>query len=336
MIMVIRRITRSLNELESAMYQIQTSNDLSGRVFVTAKDEIGRIGHSFNQMIRSFQEIIQQVVSNSHSVMQAAGKLSEASHRVAARSQSQSDAAASMAATMEQMTMSIDQVAEHADEAHNSSLQNGELSSRGSEVILRVVDDMRCIADTVNQSSAIIQGLGQRSDEIFSIVQVIKDIADQTNLLALNAAIEAARAGEQGRGFAVVADEVRKLAERTSQSTQMIAEIVEKIQSGTRNAVSSMGEGVIQVNQGVELAGQAGAAINQISSGAQRVSHVVSDISNAIREQSIASSDIARNVERVAQMSDENHTAAEETASTARNLEDLAAELESTVAMFKA
>ena len=325
-----------IRALHQTLSLVQQNNDLTRRMEVSGKDEIAQAGEAFNLLMGSMQNIIHNISENAERVRQSAHKVATATTQVTSSSLSQSEAAASMAATMEQMTVSIDQVAEHASEAHNSSLQNGELSSRGSGVILQVVDDMRRIADTVNQSSAIIQDLGKQSDEIFSIVQVIKDIADQTNLLALNAAIEAARAGEQGRGFAVVADEVRKLAERTSQSTQIIAEIVGKIQSGTQNAVSSMEGGVAQVNQGVELAGQAGDAINQISAGAQRVSHVVSDISNAIREQSLASSDIAHNVERVAQMSDENHAAAEETASTARNLEDLAAELESTVAMFKA
>ena len=321
--------------LHQTISLVQQNNDLTRRMEVSGKDEIAQAGEAFNLLLGSIQGLIRSISGNAERVRQSANKVAAATIQVTSSSQLQSEAASSMAATMEQMTVSIDQVAEHAAEAHNNSLQNGELSSKGNGVILQVADDMRRIADTVNQSSAIIQDLGNQSDEIFSIVQVIKDIADQTNLLALNAAIEAARAGEQGRGFAVVADEVRKLAERTSQSTQIIAEIVGKIQSGTKNAVSSMEGGVFQVNQGVELAGQASDAINQISTGAQRVSHVVSDISNVIREQSIASSDIARNVERVAQMSDENHAAAEDTASAARNLESLAAELENTVAIFK-
>ena len=200
---------------------------------------------------------------------------------------------------MEQMTVSIDQVAEHASDAQKSSAQSGELSSRGGEVILQVVNDMRRIAETVNKSSTIIQNLGKQSDEIFSIVQVIKGVADQTNLLALNAAIEAARAG-------------------------------------TKDAVGSMEVCVTQVNLGVELAGQAGEAITQISAGAQQVNHVVSDISSAIREQSVAISDVARNVERVAQMSDENYSTAQNAASTVQNLENLAGVLENTVAKFKA
>ncbi len=333
---IVRSIIGPVHELHETISQVQRNNDLTQRVKVSGKDEIAQAGEAFNLLMGSLQDIIRNVSGNAQRVRQSANQVASSTKQVSSSSQSQSEAAASMAATMEQMTVSIDQVAEHAGEAHNSSLQNGNLSSKGSEVILQVVNDMRRIADTVNQSSVIIRDLGKQSDEIFTIVQVIKDIADQTNLLALNAAIEAARAGEQGRGFAVVADEVRKLAERTSQSTRVIAEIVGKIQEGTKNAVNSMEMGVSQVNKGVELAGQADDAINQISAGAQRVSHVASDISSAIKEQSVASSDIARNVERVAQMSDENHAAIQEVASSARNLESLAEEMENTVGKFKA
>ncbi|OFZ96604.1 MAG: hypothetical protein A2Z44_06840 [Betaproteobacteria bacterium RBG_19FT_COMBO_58_11] len=233
------------------------------------------------------------------------------------------------------MTVSIDQVAEHARDAQNISQSSSELSTRGSDVILKVVEDMRGIAETVHESSAIIEGLGQQSDHIYSIVQAIKEIADQTNLLALNAAIEAARAGEQGRGFAVVADEVRKLAERTTRSTEEIATMIQKIQGGTKQAVASMGVGVERVNQGVSLAGQAGDAIRQIQTGAQRVGVAVTDISSAIKEQSIASAEIARNVEHVAQMSDENHAATQDNAKTALNLEELAMSLQGAVEKFK-
>jgi methyl-accepting chemotaxis protein len=333
---IVRNISASIHMLHETIVRVQSSNDLTQRAVVSGKDEIAQIGEAFNLLMGSMQGIIRNVSESAERVRQSASQVAASTSHVSSGSQAQSEAAASIAATMEQMTVSIDQVAEHASEAHNSSLENGSLSSKGSEVILQVVNDMRRIADTVNQSSVIIQDLGKQSDEIYTIVQVIKDIADQTNLLALNAAIEAARAGEQGRGFAVVADEVRKLAERTSQSTRVIAEIVGKIQGGTKNAVSSMETGVSQVNQGVELAGQAGEAISQISSGAQKVSHAASDISAAIQEQSVASTDIAKNVERVAQMSDENHAAIQEVASAAHNLENLAEELESAVRKFKA
>lgn len=335
-IWIIRSIITAIRKLHETIVLAQSNSDLTQRVEVSGKDEIGQAGEAFNLLMSSIQGIIRNVSESAEQVRHGAVQVSDATTRVTSGSQSQSEAASAMAAAMEQMAVSIDQVAEHASDAQKTTAQSGELSSRGGEVILHVVNDMRSIAETVNQSSTIIQDLGKQSDEIFSIVQVIKGVADQTNLLALNAAIEAARAGEQGRGFAVVADEVRKLAESTTHSTQVIAGMIDKIRAGTKDAVGSMEVCVNQVNKGVEMAGQAGESITQISSGAQQVSHVVSDISSAIREQSIAISEVARNVERVAQMSDENHATAQNAASTVRNLEELAEVLESTVAKFKA
>jgi len=335
MIMVIRRITRSLNDLGSAMDAIQTSNDLSRRVTVTGQDEIGRIGHSFNQMIQSFQEIIQQVISNSHGVMQAAGKLSESSRRVAVRSQSQSEATTSMAAAVEEVTTSIGHVADSSQETHNIAHKSGELSSQGGEVVQGAAMEMSKIADSVNQSSQFIQQLGEHSNHISAIVNVIKEIADQTNLLALNAAIEAARAGEQGRGFAVVADEVRKLAERTARSTMEITTMIGSIQSGTQHAVSSMQEGCARVTEGVAMANRAGESMSQISDGANRVITAVSDISSALREQSAASNQVAQKVEIIAHMTEENSAAANEIAGEAQQLESLAGALENAVSRFK-
>ncbi len=325
-----------IRALHQTISLVQRNNDLTQRMAVSGKDEIAQAGEAFNLLMSSMQGVIRNLSGNAERMRQSAHKVATATTQVTSSSQAQSEAAASMVASMEQMIVSIDQVTEYTSEAYNSSLQNGNLSSKGSEVILQVVGDMRLIANTVNQSLAIIHDLGKQSDEIHTIVQVIKNIADQTNLLALNAAIGAERAGDQSHGFAVVADEVRKLAERTTQSMQVIAEIIGKIQSGTKNAISSVEVGVTQVNQGVELAVQAGDAISQISAGVQRINHVMSNISNAISKQSTANSDIARNVKRVAQISGENHAAARETASAACNLENLAAKLGSTVAMFKA
>jgi methyl-accepting chemotaxis protein len=196
------------------------------------------------------------------------------------------------------------------------------------------VDEMSRISASVRESSAVILDLEQRSRDISAIVKAIKEIAEQTNLLALNAAIEAARAGEQGRGFAVVADEVRKLAERTTLSTQEIAGMIDQIQKGTRTAVSSMEAGMRRVDSGVELAGQAGDAIGRIKASAEQVVGVVDSISAALREQSAASNDIARKVEQIAQMSEENTAAVQNTAVTARDLGQLSAFLESAVKRF--
>ncbi|MCC7269612.1 MAG: methyl-accepting chemotaxis protein, partial [Rhodocyclaceae bacterium] len=279
--------------------------------------------------------LIGQIQSGSGNVSAAAASLAAASLQINEGSQKQSESASSMAAAVEQTTVGVDQIAEHAREAHAISSEAGRLSEEGHEVVGRTVVEMKQIAESVEQSAKLIEELGQHSDQISAIVSVIKDIADQTNLLALNAAIEAARAGESGRGFAVVADEVRKLAERTAKSTQDIATMIEAIQGGTRQAVASMRAGVERVADGVELATRAGEAMDKIKTGALRVLRSVSDISLALKEQSAASTEIASNVERIAQMAEENNAAVSETTSTAHELERLAAGLQQDIRRYK-
>ncbi len=290
---------------------------------------------NISRMQDTLRQMISSIVKNAEHVAGAAEQLLHASEEVADRARQQSDAASSMAASVEEMAVSIDQVKENAGEAHGISQEAGQISDEGASVIHNAASEMRKISEAVQASSEIVEDLGRQSDQITSIVNTIRDIADQTNLLALNAAIEAARAGEQGRGFAVVADEVRKLAERTSLSTTEIAGMVSKIQNGTKSAVSSMQSGVSQVSNGVELANQAGASINRIRDGAQRVTIVVNGISDSIAEQSMASNEIARKLETIAQMSEESAQAVRHTADAARRLQGLSHELHDAVARFK-
>ena len=287
------------------------------------------------RMQDTLRAMISTILDNAEHVSSAANQLLSAAEEVADRSQRQSDAASSMAASVEEMAVSIDQVRENATEAHSISENSASISEEGAAVIHSAASEMRQISEAVQASSEIVEDLGRQSDQITSIVNTIREIADQTNLLALNAAIEAARAGEQGRGFAVVADEVRKLAERTSLSTTEIATMVTRIQQGTRGAVASMQAGVAKVGSGVELASQAGESINSIRDGAQRVSQVVNSISDSISEQSHASNDIAHKIETIAQMSEESAAAVRHTADAARRLHQLSGELHAAVAQFK-
>jgi methyl-accepting chemotaxis protein len=309
--------------------------DLTVRVALESRDELAIVGRSFNSMAEALNGLIGKVQASAANVSAAATSVAASSEQIHGGSQRQSEAASSMAASVEQTTVGIDQIAEHARNAQAISAESGKLSEAGSEVVGRSVTEMKRIAESVEASAQLIEELGRQSVRISAIVNVIKDIADQTNLLALNAAIEAARAGETGRGFAVVADEVRKLAERTTQSTQDIAAMIAAIQSGTAKAVDSMHAGVERVAGGVELAKRAGEAMEEIHSGAQRVAQTVDDISLALKEQSAASAEIAVNVEKIAQMAEENNAAVAGTTGTARELERLAEGLQVEIRRYK-
>ncbi|AWI74963.1 chemotaxis protein [Parazoarcus communis] len=332
-----RWILRTLGgepEYASRITRAIAAGDLSSDVNCAPGDTTSVLA-GMKVMQQTLRQMIGEIVRGAEQLASASSQMLTASEEVAIQSSHQSEAASSMAAAVEEMTVSIDQVAENAHEAHAITVHSGELSAKGTGVIQSAATEMRNISDAVKSSSAIIQDLGEQSNQITSIVNTIREIADQTNLLALNAAIEAARAGEQGRGFAVVADEVRKLAERTSLSTTEIAGMVDKIQNGTRNAVSSMEAGVRQAGAGVALASQAGASITEIRDGAQRVMEVVNSISDAIREQGTVSSEIARNIEQIAQMSEEGTRAVHNTAEAARNMQRLSSGLHASVSRFK-
>ncbi len=309
--------------------------DLTVRVGLEGKDELASVAEGFNAMAGALNGLIAKIQAGAGNVSAAAASLASSSLHISEGSQKQSESASTMAAAVEQTTVGIDQIAEHAREAHAISTEAGQLSEEGHEVVGRTVDEMKQIAESVSQSAQLIEDLGRQSDRISDIVSVIKDIADQTNLLALNAAIEAARAGESGRGFAVVADEVRKLAERTAKSTEDIATMIGAIQEGTSKAVASMHSGVKRVAGGVDLATRAGEAMDKIQAGAVRVLQSVSDISLALKEQSAASTEIAANVERIAQMAEENNAAVVQTTSTAHEMERLAAGLQEDIRRYK-
>ena len=327
-------ITLPLAEAVGATKRV-ASGDLTGSVAPKSNDEVGELLSALNAMSQELRSIVSDIDQGISGLAQDAHRLSEASEVVAHSSGEQSSAASAMAATVEEMTASMQQVASHAESCRELAEISGKVSDAGITVINQAVHGMSSIAKTVGDSSRAVAILGQESQEISHIVNVIREIADQTNLLALNAAIEAARAGEAGRGFAVVADEVRKLAERTTQSTQEITQMVNRIQEGSNLAVSSMQTGEQQVEEGVRLAGEAGGRISAIKTGADDVSAAVVGISEALREQDAANQEISRNVERIAHQAEQNHSQAQATADTAHGMEKLAAKLRASIQRFR-
>ena len=287
------------------------------------------------EMQGNLRSMIREVITGAENLGRASQDMMQSAESVSALASRQSDAASSISVSVTEMTVSMNLVEESAREAFTLSQQAGSLADSGNAVIQDATAEMQRLSDAVNSSSVAIQELGRKSEQISSIVNTIKEIADQTNLLALNAAIEAARAGEQGRGFAVVADEVRKLAERTALSTTDIATTVSSIQAGTHGAVASMESGVTQATKGVKLAEQGGDSIHQIRDGTRRVQAVVNDISGALVEQSSATRQISSSVEEIVQMSAETSATLNQTVHAARRLRDLSTALQESVGRFK-
>lgn len=331
---VIGKIRHGLLESKAAAEAI-AAGDLTKPLPVPSKDELGDVNAALSVMRNNLHELIASVRDGIVSINQRSEDVSASAHSSLKVTEMQSEAASGMAAAMEQLSVSIDQVSEHANDAYRVSKSSSEQATEGGKVIQSAATEMEHIATAVNDVAGTIRGLEEYSAQISSIVNVIREIADQTNLLALNAAIEAARAGEQGRGFAVVADEVRKLAERTATSTKEITGMISKIQDGTKQAVHEMEISVKRVSDGVGLARQAGNFVSNISDAAQHAAQAVNDISHAIREQSLAARDIAQRIEKIAQGTEENTLAAGQTATSAKMLADLSKELNELAARFR-
>ncbi|MDR2015867.1 MAG: methyl-accepting chemotaxis protein [Azoarcus sp.] len=328
-----RWVSRPLTETVTAMEQIA-----EGRLTIAipehSNDEVGRLLAATNTMAQKMHSALSNIQNAAQQLASSSMRLVSTANDVASQSAQQSNSATAMASSIEEMNANIVHVSNSAKQANQTSLDSDNVSSEGAVVIKQAADSMTRIANTVRTASEAVSALGRESQAISAIVNVISEIADQTNLLALNAAIEAARAGEQGRGFAVVADEVRKLAERTSSSTQEISSLIHRVLDGTTNAVASMEEGVRQVEEGVSYASQAGGSIASIRQSASQVTESVTSISHALAEQSSAISTISRNVEQIATTADQNSLVAKESATCATELEQLANELREHISHF--
>ncbi len=318
---LVRPMLRDLAQLDSAMSATQRDGDLRRVVRIDRHDEIGEIADAFNAMMANLQAILINVQAAAGQTLHQSESVARASEEVNRTAATSSEASAATAAAVEQVTVAINQVADSVSEAAESARTSASDAQEGIDKALRAADEIRRLADTVNDTSQAMQRLVSSSDEIGKIAGVISEIAAQTNLLALNAAIEAARAGEQGRGFAVVADEVRKLAERTSHSTTDIVGIISALTAETEQAVASVRVGDEQVQVSVDQVMASTQALEAIKVSAGRTLELIAEIEAATREQSVAATDIAQNVERIAQMSEKG---AEEVGSIAESSCELA------------
>jgi methyl-accepting chemotaxis protein len=329
-----RSINRGVSLLEKGAARL-AEGDFTNSIPTTGADELSRVGASFNQMTQHISELIGQVNVACSVVNQNADNLSHSASQVAQSSRQQSRRATEAAGSVEQFNSAFKEIAATSESIVSAVNSARELSKQGDKVVANAVQGIEKVAKTVNESAAAIADLGQRSNQIGQILSVIKDIADQTNLLALNAAIEAARAGEQGRGFAVVADEVRKLAERTASATSEISSMVSGIQDDTGRAVLTMRQSSVDVQEGVALANQAGRALQDIAGSVEQVAEMIGVIANSTQAQSSTSEAFTRSVEEIAQMADENSNAIEHAASASQELVSCSQNLQHIVSRFR-
>jgi len=332
-VVLVRGILAALRNLSATLARLEEL-DFTVRADARKDDELGQMAGMLNRLLEKLQANLRSIAQQAAEVASASSQMAANSAEVAATSELQHATTSGIAATVEEMTVSINHVGDRAHEANRISSASGALASSGEVVIGHTVDDIQDIAVTVHDASTLIHGLDQHSQKISNIVAVIKEVADQTNLLALNAAIEAARAGEQGRGFAVVADEVRKLAERTASSTKEISLSVDAMRASASDAVVSMQATVTKVEQSVTRAHEANTAIREIGEGSRNAVVMVEEIASAIREQGSATNSIAGQVDRMAQMAEESSAAAGLSAKAAKTLDQLAADMRHIVSRY--
>jgi methyl-accepting chemotaxis protein len=321
-------------EVEVAEQAIK-DDDFTHQVPESGPEEVVRSGHAFNELMGKFRHVISDTKLSSGQITDAAHTLAASSDQVNQSSVAQSDAAATVAAAVQQASVSVSETSANAQTATIVVARACQETAQAMEVMAQMVGNMKHIAHLIGESQQSVTLLSESSGQIGGIVQVIREIADQTNLLALNAAIEAARAGEQGRGFAVVADEVRKLAERTTKATGEISALIKSIQSGVNGTVKSMHQADIQAVSSLELVGSTEQALSRIDESSKEIAATVGAMSDALREQDAAIQQVAISVEKIAQMAELNCHAAESNNSTAHGLDNISTHLRENVGHYR-
>jgi len=311
-----------------------SNGDLNVSVKKEKDDEIGRLFDGFNRSVANIKELIISVAEAVQATASASSQISSSAEEMAAGAQEQSAQTGEVASAVEEMTRTIIDTTKNTSIAAESSKDSALRAKEGGKIVSQTVEGMNSIAAVVSQSADKIFTLGQNSDKIGEIIQVIDDIADQTNLLALNAAIEAARAGEQGRGFAVVADEVRKLAERTTKATKEIASMIKQIQSDTTEAVDSMKKGTENVEHGKTLVDKAGSVLNEIILSSEKVTDIIVQVAAASEEQSATSEEISKSIESINTVTQESAAGIQQIARAAEDLNRLTLNLQELVSKF--
>ncbi|MGF7185412.1 methyl-accepting chemotaxis protein [Desulfitispora alkaliphila] len=359
-----RLVAKPVDEMTSSLSEMNKgSGDLTKRIDVSSQDEVGQLGNQFNTFVEQLAGMIRQVDKTSKNVAEVSSQVAEASYQtgqateqvainieqLADNSAQQAQGISASSEEVQGLAQASEQVSDNAVTAAQLSKDTAKEAGRGQDYLQNAVGRMRSLNDTVDNAADLVNTLGQRGQEIGQIVEMIQNIADQTNLLALNAAIEAARAGEQGKGFAVVADEVRKLAEESSKATGQITEMIIQIQEETTSAVKAMNAGTEEVDQGVEIIGEANQALEGIVKAAQQTDAEIQSISAAAKQLAEGSDRVARTMEEisvsaqevssrsegVSAAAEEQTAAVEEISASAQSLASSADELKELVNRFK-
>ena len=309
--------------------------DLSKRLDTNAKGEVGDVAHGFNTFAAKIQTLIVEVKSAIEDLSTATGRMTGVVDHTRSEVDEQRRETEQVAAAIHEMAAAVQEVSTNATNASHSAQAADESAIGGQQVVNETIASIQSLQEGVNKSSDVIGQLDRDSEHIGTVVNVIKEIADQTNLLALNAAIEAARAGEQGRGFSVVADEVRTLANRTQQSTDEIQSMIEKLQSGARQAVQEMEKSRVQTDQTVEKASHTGEQLNNITASVSDISGMSTQIATAAEEQTSVADELSRSIQHIADISERASGNADMLATTTGEMAQLESRLTTLVNQFK-
>jgi methyl-accepting chemotaxis protein len=334
MLVVRSKIINPIRYISDTMADVERTGDLTIQIDVKSHDENGQMANSFNKMIGKFHDIISELRSSTDRLASSSEQLSTTSEQIADGTQLQSKRAEQVSASSQEMGATLGEVVNNVTSATEAAREASTVAIRGGSVVTQTIDSMNGISETAKESREIITTLGDRSEEIGNIINVINDIADQTNLLALNAAIEAARAGEQGRGFAVVADEVRKLAEKTMTATNEIGDMIKSMQNETAKAIASVKKEVEAVDEGVAFASEAGESLKEIVAKVDVVTSMMDQISIASNEQSTATEQITVDIEGMASIIGETSTGAAQIAEASQEVAEIAVGIKTNVDMF--
>ena len=300
-----------------------------------SRDEIGFLMQAMYTMGENLRELVGKVTDVSSSIASASNQLHSTSAQIATGAEEVASQTGTVATASEEMSATSSDIARNCTMAADAAHQSAASANAGAAVVQETISGMGLITERVRRTAESVEALGMRSEQIGDIVGAIEDIADQTNLLALNAAIEAARAGEQGRGFAVVADEVRALAERTTRATHEIGAMIKTIQNETKSAVSAMEEGVREVEKGTDSSRKSGQALAEILVKINEVTMQVSQIATAAEQQTATTTDVATNIQKITDVVRQTAQGAEETSSAAARLSEQAQELNRLVGRFR-